>query len=59
MDARSLVTRMTICKMRDHAWLHVSYPSSSEEGGSGRFLRCQPCGKEHHEDSAVTRVPFL
>ncbi len=59
MDARRLITRMTICKVRGHAWTQVSYPSSSEEDAPGRFLRCLACGKEDFGQSAVTRLPFL
>jgi hypothetical protein len=58
MDARKLITRMTTCKIRDHAWVQMSY-ASTEDDRTGRFLRCQRCGKEAHGGSAVTRVAFL
>ncbi len=55
MDARRLIARMTICKLRGHKWAQVTYPSS-EEGAAGRFRRCLSCGKEHHGN--ITRTPW-
>jgi hypothetical protein len=53
VDARKLVTRMTICKVRGHKWTSVRYPSSEEEA-PGRFARCSACGKESHRHTGTT-----
>ncbi len=60
MDARKLVMRMTVCKVRGHKWTSVQYPNREESGG-GRmeFRRCQQCGKERHGDLPQTGVSAL
>jgi hypothetical protein len=45
MDARLLLKRITVCKLRDHDWASIPYPGPE---ASGRFLRCLRCGKESH-----------
>ena len=49
------VKRFTVCKLAGHKWASIPYPPSSDDEGSGRFLRCQRCGKENHEAGSVAR----
>jgi hypothetical protein len=44
VDTGRLLKRYTICKVMNHKWVKVEYPGSE---GSGFFLKCQRCGKEH------------
>jgi hypothetical protein len=54
VNLRSLITRLSVCLVADHAWVKVSYP----EGDGRRFLRCLRCGKESHGDGSHL-VPFI
>lgn len=38
--------RFTVCKLVNHDWKKVQYPS--DDGDAGYFLRCLRCGKEDH-----------
>lgn len=50
MDTKSLLTRMTVCKLTNHKWATITYPGSE---GAGHFLRCRRCGKENHKGASV------
>ena len=52
---KSLLKRVTVCKLLGHKWAKIPYPPSPEGEATGTFLRGLRCGKENHEAGSVAR----
>ena len=47
--------RFTVCKVAGHKYVTIAYPPGADGETSGKFLRCQRCGKEDHDAGSVAR----
>jgi len=49
--------RFTVCKVMNHNWATIGYPSGHDGEKGGTFLRCLRCGKENHDAGTIARGP--